>query len=146
MLAATHSLTRKMARPTTHSMLQARRALGYLYHTRNYVLIFDGNDKEPVIYGWADSSFNSGSENSRSAYGYCFQFGSKSGMFINVCRRSTIAAQSTTEAEYYALAEAARELLWIRNFLNEIDHTHVKVERIWQDNTMCWSYMMHHIM
>ena len=71
----------------------------------------------------------------RSAYGYCYQFGLQSGMFLNVCRRSTIAAQSTTEAEYYSLAEAARELLWIKNFLYEIDQNQVKVQRIWQDNT-----------
>merc|ERR1711871_680368 len=135
LLAATHSLTRRMATPTTHSMLQARRALAYLYHTRDYVLIFDGNDPSPVIYGWADSSLDVGSMEKRSAYGYCYQFGLQSGMFLNVCRRSTIAAQSTTEAEYYALAEAARELLWIKNFLYEIDQYQVKVQRIWQDNT-----------
>ncbi len=40
-----------------------------------------------------------------------------------------------TEAEYYSLAEAARELLWIKNFLYEIDQNQVKVQRIWQDNT-----------
>ena len=135
LLAATHALTRRMAAPTTHSMLQARRALAYLYHTRDYVLIFDGNDPSPVIYGWADSSFDVGSMEKRSAYGYCYQFGLQSGMFLNVCRRSTIAAQSTTEAEYYSLAEAARELLWIKNFLYEIDQNQVKVQRIWQDNT-----------
>lgn len=57
-------------------------------------------------------------------------------MFVNVCRRSTIVAQSTTEAEYFALAEAARELLWIiRNFLAEIDQPQAIVKRIWQDNT-----------
>jgi hypothetical protein len=124
-----------MAAPNTYSMLQARRVLAYLQGTKNYKMVFDGNEDKSVIYGWADSSFNSGVGDRKSQYGYCFAFGLKSAMFINVCRRSTIIAQSSTEAEYYGLAEASRELLWIRNFLLEIDQSQVQVKTIYQDNT-----------
>ena len=44
-------------------------------------------------------------------------------------------AQSSTEAEYYGLAEASRELLWIKNFLLEIEQSQVEVRKIYQDNT-----------
>ena len=43
-----------------------------------------------------------------------------SDMFVVVCKRSTFVAQSSTEAEFYCLAEACRELLWIRSLLQEI--------------------------
>ena len=135
LLPAVHCLTRKMAAPNTYSMLQARRVLAYLQGTKSYKMVFDGNEDTPVIYGWADSSFNSGVGDRKSQYGYCFAFGLKSAMFINVCRRSTIIAQSSTEAEYYGLAEASRELLWIRNFLLEIEQSQVHVKTIYQDNT-----------
>ena len=55
-------------------------------------------------------------------------------MFINVCKRSTLIAQSSTEAELYALAEACRELLWIRSFLDELEIP-IVCETIYQDNT-----------
>ena len=60
---------------------------GYLQSTKDYKMVFDGNDDNPVIYGWADSSFNTGVGDRKSQYGYCFGFGLKSAMFINVCRR-----------------------------------------------------------
>ena len=40
-----------------------------------------------------------------------------------------------SEAEYYGLAEASRELLWIKNFLFEIEQSQVQVRTIYQDNT-----------
>ena len=43
-------------------------------------------------------------------------------------------AQSSTEAELYALAEACRELLWIRSFLNELNIS-IVCDLINQDNT-----------
>ena len=55
-------------------------------------------------------------------------------MFVNVCKRSTLIAQSSTEAELYALAEACRELLWTRSFLNELDIS-IVCELVNQDNT-----------
>ena len=70
----------------------------------------------------------------KNCYGYCFQLERTSGMFINVCKRSTLIAQSSTEAELYALAEACRELLWIRSFLGELQIP-IVCETIYQDNT-----------
>ena len=54
-------------------------------------------------------------------------------MFINVCKRSTLMAQSSTEAELYALAEACRELLLIRSFLGELQIP-IVCETMYQDN------------
>jgi hypothetical protein len=102
-------------------------------HTAHAGVTFHGDD-EPVIYGWADSAFNSGEGEKKNAFGYCFQLGRKSGMFLNVCRRSTLIAQSSTEAELYALAEACRELLWIKSFLGELNIP-IACEIIYQDNT-----------
>ena len=78
LLPAVHCLTRKMAAPNSYSMLQARKVLAYLQSTKEYKMVFDGNDDNPVIYGWADSSFNTGVGDRKSQYGYCFGFGLKS--------------------------------------------------------------------
>ena len=55
-------------------------------------------------------------------------------MFLNVCKRSTLIAQSSTEAELYALAEACRELLCIISFLAELELS-IVCDTIFQDNT-----------
>ena len=55
-------------------------------------------------------------------------------MFVNACKRSTLIALSSTEAEYYCLAEACRELLWIKAFLKEIE-VEIPIGKIFQDNT-----------
>ena len=55
-------------------------------------------------------------------------------MFLNVCKTSTLIAQSSTEAENYVLAEARRELLWINSFLYEVKEE-VQCKVIYQDNT-----------
>ena len=36
------------------------------------------------------------------------------------CKKQPVVALSSTEAEYYALSEAVKELLWIRQLLSEI--------------------------
>ena len=63
-------------------------------------------------------------------------------MFIAVCKRSTLIAQSSTQAEFYYLAEVCREVLWIQSFLVEI-HDNVSCRKIFQDNTSTISMVSH---
>ena len=98
-----------MSYPRVIDIQRAKRAISYLTGTADCSFIFHAEDKEE-IYGWAESSFNSGEGDRRNRYGYCFQFGKMSGMFVAVCKRSTLVAQSSTEAELYCPAQACREM------------------------------------
>ena len=133
LLYAVHLLTRRMATPRVIDLQRARKCVAYLLQTAHRGVTFHGNDTEE-IYGWADSSFNSGEGDRKNCYGYCFQLGKRSGMFVNACKRSTLIALSSTEAEYYCLAEACRELMWIKAFLKEIE-VEISIGKIFQDNT-----------
>ena len=124
LLYSVHLLTRRMSNPRVLDLQRAKRVLSYLLHTAQYGVTFRGNDDDQII-GWADSAFNSGEGERKNCYGYCFQLGRQSAMFLNVCKRSTLIAQSSTEAELYALAEACRELLWIRSFLGELNLSNI---------------------
>ena len=55
-------------------------------------------------------------------------------MFIAVCKRSTLIAQSSIEAGCYSFTEACRELLWIQSFPGEINEN-ILCKKIFQDNT-----------
>ena len=130
-----------MSSPRVIDFHRAKRAIFYLTGTSEYCLVFNASDKEET-YGWADSSFNSGEGGRRDRYGYCFQFGRTSGTFVAVCKRSSLVAQSSTEAEFYCLAEACREMLWIRSFLHEILEE-MPCRKIFQDNTSTINMVPH---
>ena len=133
LLYAVHMLTRRMSSPRVLDMRRAKKAVAYLMGTPHLGVTFHATDEEE-IFGWADSGFNSGEGDRKNHYGYCFQMGKTSGMFVNICKRSTLIAQSSTEAEYYCLAEACRELLWINSFLTELSIS-IPCKTIYQDNT-----------
>jgi hypothetical protein len=135
-LSSVHHLTRAMQSPKEADILAAYRVLRYLLLTPDLCLTFNGNSKLEVI-GYADSSFV---KNERNQFGYCFQLGSSSGCFVSVVKRTTTSAQSSTEAEYYALCEGCRELLWIRSFTREIGFNDILVKTIKQDNKSCISF------
>ncbi|KAE8733183.1 Detected protein of unknown function [Hibiscus syriacus] len=64
--------------------------------------------------GYVDSDYAGGLDNRRSTTGYVFTLGGGP-----ICWKSTVqsvVALSTTEAEYMAAAEAAKEALWITSF------------------------------
>ena len=45
-----------------------------------------------------------------------------------------IIALSTTKSEYMALCMAVQKTMWIRHFLNHVDHTTLKAITIYEDN------------
>ncbi|CAA0813897.1 cysteine-rich RLK (RECEPTOR-like protein kinase) 8 [Striga hermonthica] len=63
---------------------------------------------------------NAGSDHDkrRSTTGYVFTYGGTAVSWISKLQK--IVTLSTTEAEYVAVTEAAKELVWLQNFLNEL--------------------------
>ncbi|CAA0807701.1 Pentatricopeptide repeat-containing protein -chloroplastic [Striga hermonthica] len=57
-------------------------------------------------------------EKRRSTTGYVFTYGGTAVSWISKLQK--IVTLSTTEAEYVAVTEAAKELVWLQNFLNEL--------------------------
>ena len=104
---------------TTHYQA-ALRVLKYLFHSREKSLRFKpvvkvGN--ELVVY--SDSSWNTDPETSRSRSGYI--------VFFNQCpiawksHMQKLVTLSSCEAEYVALVDAAKEALWLKNLLADLE-------------------------
>ena len=55
-------------------------------------------------------------------------------------KQSTVAC-SSTESEYYALSETARETVWLRKLLGEMGQEQDSATTIWEDNqqTIVWA-------
>ena len=84
--------------------------LKYLKRTKDMFLVY-GGDKELVVNGYVDASFDTDPDDSKSQNGYVFIL---NGGAISWCSsKQSVVAGYTCEAEYIAASEAANEGVWI---------------------------------
>lgn len=91
------------------------------------------NDGKFICYVDAD---HAGDENDRrSTSGYCFVF---NGALIGwASRKQSSVSVSTTESEFIAFAQAAREILWIEMLLRDFGQAIERPIRVYEDNQSC---------
>ncbi|KAJ0494593.1 putative RNA-directed DNA polymerase [Helianthus annuus] len=90
--------------------------LRYLKGTSKTTLCFKG--KDVVLRGYADADLGGCKQSYKSTTGYIFSMGCTAVSWMSRLQKSV--ALSTTEAEYMAIAEASKELIWLKNFLEEL--------------------------
>jgi len=81
-------------------------------------IVFGNQQGVPLVVGYVDSDYADDLGNRRSTVGYVFTLSRGP-----VCWKSTIqsiVALSTTEAEYMAVVEVAKEALWLTGLMNEL--------------------------
>ena len=77
-----------------------------------------GGDKELVVSGYIDASFDTDPEDSKSQSGYIFLL---NGGAISWCSsKKSIVAGSTCEAEYIAASGATNEGIWMKEFISDL--------------------------
>ena len=91
--------------------------LKYLRNTKDKFLVYGGSD-ELVVSGYTDASFQTDKDDFRSQSGFIFCLNGGAVSWKS-SKQSTV-ADSTTEAEYIAASEAAKEAVWIRKFIAEL--------------------------
>jgi len=96
----------------------AIRVLHYLKGTRTLGLVLGGSNPVQLL-GYSDSDYANCIETSCSIVGYCFSLGS--GMISWCSRKGQTIVDSTCYAKYMALHEAAREAVFLREMLEELD-------------------------
>ena len=90
--------------------------LKYLRRTRDYMLVYSSGSLETI--GYTDSGFQGDIDSRKSTSGYVFTLNGGA-----ICWRSvkqTCYANSITEAEYVAASEAAKEAIWLKKFLLDL--------------------------
>jgi hypothetical protein len=70
------------------------------------------------LIGYSDSYFVGDKENGVSTSGYLMSLGSSSCLWRS-CKQS-VPTDSTTEEEYVAVAEAMKEIVWLRKILEDL--------------------------
>ena len=124
---AVNELSRFQAQATQCQLQQAQRVLRYLKGTSNYGLEFKPQanpmSATPEIY--VDSSWANDLETRRSTTGILALFNGNAITWAS--KKQKTVATSSTEAEYMACAEAAKEALWLRTWINEVFRVEIPV-------------------
>ncbi|CAM8953748.1 unnamed protein product [Rhodiola kirilowii] len=110
-------VSRFMGNPGKKHWEAVKWILRYLKGTTEYALCFEGNKVE--LAGYVDADLiSSDIDKRRSTTGYVFTLGGTAISWAS--KLQNIVALSTAEAEYVAVTEASKEMVWLQNFLREL--------------------------
>ena len=109
--------SRHQSDPGESHWTAVKNILKYLRRTKDMFLVYGGQE-ELVVTGYTDASFQTDRDDSKSQSGFVFTL--NGGAVSWKSSKQETVADSTTEAEYIAASEAAKEGVWIRNFLIEL--------------------------
>lgn len=109
--------SRYQASPGPNHWTAVKNILRYLKRTKCKLLVY-GGQKELIVRGYTDASFMTDMDDRRSQSEYVFILNGGA-MSWRSWKQSTT-ADSTTAAEVMAAAEASKEGVWIKKFLEEL--------------------------
>ena len=97
--------------------IAVKNILKYMKRTKDMFLIY-GGDKELIVKGYVDASFDTDPDDSKSQTGYVFTLNDGG---VSWCSsKQSVVAGSTCEAEYIAASEAANEGVWMKEFISDL--------------------------
>nr|WP_301002338.1 Ty1/Copia family ribonuclease HI [Bifidobacterium longum] len=109
--------SRYQSDPGERHWIAVKNILKYLRRTKEMFLVY-GGEEELVVRGYTDASFQTDKDDSRSQSGYVFCL--NGGAVSWKSSKQETVADSTTEAEYIAASNAAKEAVWIKKFVTEL--------------------------
>ena len=94
-----------------------KRILKYLNGTKDWGITYNGKNSTLKLEGYSDADHGSG-EDRKSISGYIFILAG--GAVSWSSKKQSTTALSSTEAEYMALLQAAKEVIWIQQLLSDL--------------------------
>ncbi|KAK4403171.1 Retrovirus-related Pol polyprotein from transposon TNT 1-94 [Sesamum angolense] len=89
--------------------------LKYLRRTKDVFLVYGGG--ELILEGFSDASFQSDDDDAKLQSGFVFKL--NGGVVAWKSSKQDTTTDSTTEAEYIAALEEAKEAVWMKNYIQE---------------------------
>jgi hypothetical protein len=109
-------VSRYMSNPGKQHWEAVKWILRYLKGTLGTSLCFTGADMK--LTGYVDSDLAGDVDTRKSTTGYVYTLGGTAVSWVSKLQK--IVALSTTEAEYVAVTEAGKEMVWLQGFLEEL--------------------------
>jgi len=115
-------VARHIERPGKNHWIAVKRILRYLKGTVSHGLVYrsNNNDQNIALDVFCDADWAGDAEKRKSTTGFVAMMANAAIAWKSVRQECT--ALSSVEAEYVAAATAAREVVWLRRFLNELGY------------------------
>jgi hypothetical protein len=124
---ATGYVARYSSNPNQTHMDAVDRIFAYLKNDPGKGIVYSGKNGLQLM-GFVDSDFAGCEDSRRSTTGWVFTLAG--GPVSWSSQRQKTVATSTMDAEYIAGAEAAKEAVWIRNFINDLRIPGVHIDTV----------------
>ena len=105
-------VSRYQSNPGPEHWTAVKHILKYLRRTKDYMLMYGGDELIPV--GYTDSDFMSDKYSRKSTSGHLFTLGGGAVSWRSI--KQNCIADSTVEAKYAAVYEVAKEAVWLKKF------------------------------
>lgn len=104
--------------PCVRHRVALDRLFRYLLGTIYYALVFDFNSPgDPVCF--ADAAYGDDRNDRKSTHGHTLLIGNGAVLWSSKKQRCTVT--STTEAEYIAMCQAGKDIVWVTRWMEELD-------------------------
>ena len=117
------ALSQHCKAPTDQHWQAVKRVLRYVRGTTDRGITYSGTGSQkepPTLHGYCDSDYAEDETDRRSITGYAFLLCGAAVSWAS--RKQPTVAHSSTEAEYMAASDAAKEALWWRSFLRGVGY------------------------
>jgi hypothetical protein len=144
LLTAVNVLAKFSRNPGPDHYKAMRRLVQYMFHTRDRCLTLRQSRDHPYRIGAAaDSSYADDPLSKRSTMGWAVWLGgSATGSVAFASRVGKTVAGSTTEAEVNAVHELHKDIVWMRQFMEELGYAQPGSIRVFEDNNGCIGQVM----
>ncbi|KAL0396474.1 UNVERIFIED_CONTAM: Retrovirus-related Pol polyprotein from transposon TNT 1-94 [Sesamum calycinum] len=115
---AVSQICKYMSNPGRHHCEAVKWIFRYLKGIVGYGVVFGSQQNDPLVVGYLDSNYAGDLDDRRSTTRYVFTLGG--GPIYWKSKVQSIVTLSTTEAEYMAVAEIAKEALWLNGLAKEL--------------------------
>lgn len=110
-------LSQYLEKPQDHHWNAVKRALRYLWSTRNHGILYDGSNGAGLV-GYADSDYAGDTATRKSTSGYVFLMAN--GAISWKSKKQSVVATSSCEAEYVASCLATKEAVWLSRLAADV--------------------------
>lgn len=132
-------LAQRVEKPRVTDLQEALRVVKYLTNTKDFILHLNNIDTHQQLIAFSDANHGECRIDGKSNSGIiCFVNG---GPIIWSSRKQTLVALSTCEAEYYAITETAKEVIWLNKLLESFNSARHTPTTILTDNQSTISMM-----
>jgi hypothetical protein len=117
--AAVGILAQRLSKPRKLDLTESFRVIKYLLKTQNHSLVLGNHNSSESLIAYTDANWAENRVDRKSTSGFiCKVFDSTVSWSS---KRQDMIAISTTESEYYALAETVREIKWLKALLTDFN-------------------------